>query len=194
MVATTSLMSTPLLLLSSLQQNKPGQPQQQLLLMLHDDKMGYCNLDGALKLKKRKRQPTDEPRPAKVSSRILRWSSLLVLLDKLAFVCCMLVFACACWSSLCFRLHHVHKRCRRCWGSSPLLVLLLLQAVVEHRDYYDNEIAERQDRVAAIDIDPAAVDLEGEGDLDAAEFFGGDGEEGYQDDAEGAEQGGLGYQ
>jgi hypothetical protein len=80
-------------------------------------------------------------------------------------------------------------------GSSPPLVLLLLQAVVEHRDYYENEIVERQDRVAAIEIDPAAVDIEAEGDLDAADVFGGDGEEeGYQEDAEGAEQGGLGYQ
>jgi hypothetical protein len=49
-----------------LQQNNEGQPQQQVLLMLHDDKVGYCNLDGTLKLKKRKRVPTDEPRPAKV--------------------------------------------------------------------------------------------------------------------------------
>lgn len=49
-----------------MQQNEPGQPQPQLLLMLQDDQMGYCNLDGSLKLHKRKRQPTDEPRPAKV--------------------------------------------------------------------------------------------------------------------------------
>lgn len=51
-----------------LQQNNEGQPQQQVLLMLHDDKVGYCNLDGTLKLKKRKRVPTDEPRPAKVGT------------------------------------------------------------------------------------------------------------------------------
>lgn len=77
-----------------------------------------------------------------------------------------------------------------------VLLLLCVQAVVEHRDYHDNEIAERQDRVAAIEIDPNAVDVEGEGDLDAADnIFGGGGEEeGYQEDAEGAEQGGLGYQ
>lgn len=37
--------------------------------MMHEDKMGYCNLDGTLKLQKRKRQPTDEPRPSKVRCR-----------------------------------------------------------------------------------------------------------------------------
>jgi hypothetical protein len=52
--------------LPRVQQNDPAGPQPQLLLMLQDDKVGYCNLDGSLKLRKRKRQPNDEPRPAKV--------------------------------------------------------------------------------------------------------------------------------
>lgn len=97
------------------------------------------------------------------------------------------------------------------------------QAVVEHRDYHDNELAERQDRAALFAWDPATsgahelVDamMEGEdegmedqhgagaGDdvdgLAAAEqdLFGGEADEneegGYQDDGEGAEQGGLGH-
>jgi hypothetical protein len=35
-----------------------------------------------------------------------------------------------------------------------------VQAVVEHRDYHDTEVAERADRVAAIDIDPSALPLD----------------------------------
>jgi hypothetical protein len=72
-----------------------------------------------------------------------------------------------------------------------------VQAIVEHRDYHDTEVAERADRVAAIDIDPSALPLEdAEGDLDAeGNIFGGGEDEGYQEDGEGAEeQGGLGYQ
>lgn len=52
-----------------LQQPEQGAPQQQLLLTMHDDQVGYCNLDGSLKLRKRKRQPTDESRPSKVGSQ-----------------------------------------------------------------------------------------------------------------------------
>lgn len=69
---------------------------------------------------------------------------------------------------------------------------------MEHRDYYDTELAERRDRLVVIDVDPSAVPMI-DGGLDAAaagDIFGdGDGEEeGYPEDAEGAEQGGLGYQ
>lgn len=73
-----------------------------------------------------------------------------------------------------------------------------LQAVVEHRDYHENEIAERQDRVA--NIDPGAVDVDQDADLEAADnIFGGatgvGEDDGLQEDGEeGAEQGGLGYQ
>lgn len=70
---------------------------------------------------------------------------------------------------------------------------------MEHRDYHENEIAERQDRVA--NIDPGAVDVDQDADLEAADnIFGGatgvgEEEEGLQEDGEeGAEQGGLGYQ
>jgi hypothetical protein len=70
--------------------------------------------------------------------------------------------------------------------------------VVEHREYYDTELAERRDRLVLLDVDPSEVPMV-DGGLDAAaagDIFGeGDGEEeGYQEDAEGPEQGGLGYQ
>lgn len=69
--------------------------------------------------------------------------------------------------------------------------------MVEHRHYHDSEIAERQDRMALIEAEPGAlpVEVDGEGELDAGvaeDVFGDD--EGYAEDAEGAEQGGLGYQ
>lgn len=78
-----------------------------------------------------------------------------------------------------------------------LLHLCIRQAVVEHRHYHDSEIAERQDRMTLIEAEPGAlpVEVDGEGELDAGvaeDVFGDD--EGYPEDAEGAEQGGLGYQ
>lgn len=73
----------------------------------------------------------------------------------------------------------------------------LAQAIVEHRDYYDTELAERQGRLVHLDLDPSAVPLV-EGGMDAGaagDIFGEEGEEeGYQEDGEEAEQGGLGYQ
>jgi hypothetical protein len=80
---------------------------------------------------------------------------------------------------------------------------------VENRDYHENEIAERQDRVAtidpgAVDVDPD-VDFEDAGEDDmlgvgvgvggAGDMQGVEEDEGLQEDGEeGAEQGGLGYQ
>eukprot|EP00878_Enallax_costatus_P025048 GHUV01026769.1.p1 GENE.GHUV01026769.1~~GHUV01026769.1.p1 ORF type:complete len:491 (+),score=127.59 GHUV01026769.1:206-1678(+) len=43
----------------------PSKPPDVLLLKVHDDHVGYCQFDGQVKLKKRKRQAGDEPRPEK---------------------------------------------------------------------------------------------------------------------------------
>eukprot|EP00882_Tetradesmus_deserticola_P016598 GHRQ01017737.1.p1 GENE.GHRQ01017737.1~~GHRQ01017737.1.p1 ORF type:complete len:149 (+),score=84.54 GHRQ01017737.1:340-786(+) len=40
-------------------------PHETLLLIMHEDRVGYCQFDGQVKLHKRKRQPGDEPRPEK---------------------------------------------------------------------------------------------------------------------------------
>ncbi|WIA18195.1 hypothetical protein OEZ85_009668 [Tetradesmus obliquus] len=40
-------------------------PHETLLLVMREDRVGYCQFDGQVKLRKRKRQPGDEPRPEK---------------------------------------------------------------------------------------------------------------------------------
>jgi hypothetical protein len=56
---------SPLLLLL-LQTREGHKPHDQLLLVMREDCVGYCQFDGQVKLRKRKRQPGDEPRPEKV--------------------------------------------------------------------------------------------------------------------------------
>lgn len=38
---------------------------------MREDRVGYCQFDGQVKLRKRKRQPGDEPRPEKVRRQLL---------------------------------------------------------------------------------------------------------------------------
>lgn len=54
------------LVLLLLQTRDPSKPPDVLLLRLYDEHVGYCQFDGQVKLKKRKRQEGDEPRPEKV--------------------------------------------------------------------------------------------------------------------------------
>jgi hypothetical protein len=52
-----------------LQTRESDRPPDMLLLMMRPDRLGYCHFDGQVRLRKRKRQEGDEPRPEKVKKR-----------------------------------------------------------------------------------------------------------------------------
>lgn len=66
--ASASAAAATLLPLLLLQQAAPDQPLAQVLMVMREegDYVGFCKLDGHVKLRKRKRQEGDEPRPQKV--------------------------------------------------------------------------------------------------------------------------------
>lgn len=167
-------------------------PQSQLLLVMRPqgDYVGYCCLEGNLRLKKRKRQEGDEPRPQKV----FVWCvGVWVCVDGCrcasapgggGYVCCA-----AAASPL-----HTHARAPH-----------TTQAEVRTRDYAAHELEERLERLYPMDPhgdddDAAAAagaaangggaDV-GMGGGDTAEDIFGGGIEGEEEDEE---QGGLGYQ
>jgi hypothetical protein len=66
---------------------------------MHEDRVGYCQFDGQVKLRKRKRQPGDEPRPEKVRPNTaylifqVRNSCLIVYRYQVMLSACILQYA-----------------------------------------------------------------------------------------------------
>jgi hypothetical protein len=83
--------ATDLLFLLLLLQTRDGnKPHEQLLLIMHEDRVGYCQFDGQVKLRKRKRQPGDEPRPEKVRQELTVHVEITCLYRTLLICMCKL--------------------------------------------------------------------------------------------------------